>query len=705
MSKYIKQLTQVLLTVIAVTLAGCGGGGGGSSDSGNTNGTAVGAIQTPLWCQAPAVLNATGDGCVVNPCVYPQVDDGAGGCAMDLNAWIDGSNGITMPEPEYIPAANEVVLYYILEDENYDGWGLHAWNDAVCNSYSDFDADGGTSWTVPLAPTGIDTNFGAYWVMNVIDAPNCVNFIPHNLDTETQTTDLHATLTPIEQNPTNQFFVVEGWEAFLFPYPRTFASTIIPGGGALTCVAPQILNETGDACIDPAIDTFVPGEADLYLKGDFNAWENVDTYLFSYADNVYSMVTRLEPSVDAYNFKIADAAWSEATSFGATLTEEAVVLGEAKTLTVTEAENISISVSVAANYQFTFDATDPAAPVLTVIEVPLDKVMYVKGTMNEWSNTQAMVYVGEGVYTSEFTLAVAEYEFKVADADWTESTNFGAAQGDEALLLETPKNLVFGEDIAMNITLNITEAGNYTFSLDASVPDVPVLTVVNAIPFGSATLYLKGEMNEWGGNLEGFDFTYADNNYTLITTVPAGLHQFKIADADWNDAATLGAVAGDEAIVAGEAKTLTLLDEANLTFEFAADTLYRINVDATDKNAPVLSVDVHVPFAGRTMYLKGEMNGWGGELEGYAFTYAASGIFTLDTTLAAGPYNFKIADVDWADDSTVGAATDDGTVVLGEGKTLVLPGDDNLFIEVSEEKSFHFTLDASIPSAPVLTVE
>jgi hypothetical protein len=242
MSKYLKQLAQVMLGIMAITLVGCGGG-----SDGGTNAESV--VKTPLWCQSPQTLNAAGNACelVITACQYPEIADDIGLCVMDTNQWIDGSNAIVMPQPEYIPAANEVVLYWIREDANYDGWGLHAWNNASCNSYSDYEAEGGTSWTVPLQPTGIDTNFGAYWVMNLTDSPNCINLIPHNLEADLQTSDLTIELATLAQNPTNAFFIVDGLEeSSIFPFPRTFASTVVPGGSTLSCTAPQILNEVGD---------------------------------------------------------------------------------------------------------------------------------------------------------------------------------------------------------------------------------------------------------------------------------------------------------------------------------------------------------------------------------------------------------------------------------------------------------------------------
>ena len=699
MSKYIKQLTQmVMLALFAVTLAGCGGG---------SDGTLKADLETPLVCKLPNTINAAGTGCEFIPslCNYPEVDDGAGSCMMDMNEWIPGSNDIDMPVPEYVVGAGEVVLYWSLISGDYDGWTLHAWNNATCNSYSDFDQpEGGTAWDAGVAPTGIDPNFGAYWVMSLIEQPNCINFIPHNGDDKTK--DHMAELFTPAHNPTGSFFVLDSHRELLFAYPRTLASLVVPGGGTLQCEAPLVLNDAGDECIDDptALEVFVPGEAVLYARGSFNGWENQDAYAFSYADNIYSMVVHLEASPDVYEFKIADANWSEPTSFGTLAGEEDVVLGEAKVLTVTEGQNIKITASEAANYQLTFDATDPQAPVLTVIQVTYDQVMYVKGSMNEWSNTDAMTYVGEGVYNLEYTLDAGDYEFKVADANWTEATNFGAAEGDEALTLGEPKTLVFGEGIAMNIAMSITEAGSYNFTLDASVPEAPVLTVVNAVPYGDKVLYLKGTMNGWGGDLDGYGLAYADNHYTLTRVLAAGAHEFKIADPDWLDTSTMGGLPGEGAVVLGEAKTLTLPGDDNLTLELTEDTLISIDVDATDKNAPVLTISQHVAFAGRTMYLKGTMNGWGGDLVGYEFTANAAGLYTLDVTLPVAAYEFKIADTDWQDDSTVGSVTGSEVVTLGEANTLTLPGDGNLTLDITEEKEYTFSLDAAHPMMPALTV-
>jgi pullanase-associated domain-containing protein len=714
-----KLMSLVTLIFLASVLTACGG---------NSEKTAV--VETPLWCKSPETINDAGTACelVITPCNYPEVaNPDTQLCEMDRGEWRPGANGIDMPQPVYTAGANEVVYYYQLTSGDYTDWGLHAWNNDDCNSYADFDRPiGGTSWTAPLAPTGIDPNFGAYWVMNIIEAPNCAYLIPHNLETSTQTADLRVELATAETNPTGSFFILEGFEEdYIFPYPRTFASLVVPGGATLTCEAPLIINEAGDECItDPSIvATFVPGESVLYLKGEFNGWfgeatdDDLKTYNFNYveATSTYVMATSL--TAGTYSFKVADIDWSDATSFGTATGEEEVVIGEAKTLTVTDGQNISITVAADGNYQFSFDASDPENPVLTVTEVSLGKVMYVKGSINGWANTSPMVYEGNNIYTSVYSLAAGDFEFKVADDDWSDPTNFGASVGDLVQELDVAKTLVQGRDeagdpLAQNISLTIASDGSYKFTLDTTDPQAPILTVSNAIPFGNAVMFLKGTMNGWGGVADGFEFSYADNHYTLIATLTPNTddngdiiaHSFKISDPTWADGSTVGSVDGDGALVVGEARTMTL-PGANIDLLVSSETLYKFDLDATNKAAPILTVTEHVPFAGRAMYLKGAMNGWSTN-EDYLLSYADN-TFTLITSIPAGSYEFKIASDGWEDDSTIGALPDSGVVTVAEALTVATKtngGADNLSLEVPVDTLYKFVVDTSDAAAVTLTV-
>jgi hypothetical protein len=70
----------------------------------------------------------------------------------------------------------------------------------------------------------------------------------------------------------------------------------------------------------------------------------------------------------------------------------------------------------------------------------------------------------------------------VSGRDWTSPTDFGAppeADNDQAVTLDTPKNLVLkdGDGSNSNLQLTITEADTYIFTVDASDTDAATLTV------------------------------------------------------------------------------------------------------------------------------------------------------------------------------------------------------------------------------------
>ena len=67
-----------------------------------------------------------------------------------------------------------VTIHYNRPDNNYAGWGLHLWGDAI-------DPSEATQWGAPKPPTGTD-EFGAYWNVKIQDATKPVNFIIHNGD-------------------------------------------------------------------------------------------------------------------------------------------------------------------------------------------------------------------------------------------------------------------------------------------------------------------------------------------------------------------------------------------------------------------------------------------------------------------------------------------------------------------------------------------
>jgi pullulanase len=83
------------------------------------------------------------------------------------------------PEPIVTAGENELIIFYNRADNNYNGWGLHLWVNETCTSYE----GPAVEWSAPIAKTGDDPNYGAYWVVNLkadYTDTDCVNYIMHS---------------------------------------------------------------------------------------------------------------------------------------------------------------------------------------------------------------------------------------------------------------------------------------------------------------------------------------------------------------------------------------------------------------------------------------------------------------------------------------------------------------------------------------------
>jgi pullulanase len=102
----------------------------------------------------------------------------------------------TLPVPVVTVADNQLLIFYNRPDHDYDDWTLHLWNNEACNAYADFDADKGTDWQTGSAQTGIDPNYGAYWLLDLsAEHSDCANVIVHKGDVKDIAGDLQVDLT------------------------------------------------------------------------------------------------------------------------------------------------------------------------------------------------------------------------------------------------------------------------------------------------------------------------------------------------------------------------------------------------------------------------------------------------------------------------------------------------------------------------------
>jgi len=210
-TKLVQLLAMVLITMV---LTACGGG------STVKSGTSL------LTCNVPMVPNALGTTCVAPKpiqCAPPTVPDALNEqciVAADPNA----------PAPVYFPAADEAVLYYnrsavgannTANDPSYQGYRLHTWNDATCDSYAPpFDS---SDWSNGHQYDGIDPNYGAYWIVKLkTDHSACGNFIIHKgTDNAGKALGASDSKMPLNQNDatfTRMNFTFDG-EPSVYEFP------------------------------------------------------------------------------------------------------------------------------------------------------------------------------------------------------------------------------------------------------------------------------------------------------------------------------------------------------------------------------------------------------------------------------------------------------------------------------------------------------
>ena len=322
-----------------------------------------------------------------------------------------------------------------------------------------------------------------------------------------------------------------------------------------------------------------------------------------------------------------------------------------------------------------------------------DTTVYVRGGMNGWGEVDNFTYLGDGVYQVAIELEANDYEFKVASGDWS-TVNLGAPESGNVVEEGVDFTLTSGGE---NLALSIVNASTYMFTIDASNIDAPVLTVRNEEPFVGTTVYIRGDMNDWS---EANPFTYiGGGKYSATFNVVANSYNFKVASADWSTV-NMGAPADDSDVLLGEEQLLLAGSNDNLAITFATSQEYTFTFDASDLNAPTLSVHKAEMFADTNVYIRGDMNSWG---EVDTVTYQGNASYSVEIDLAAASYGFKVASGDWST-FNLGAGADGGVVNLGQPLVLSQGSNDNLSFIADEAATYIFTVTGPNPDTPTVMI-
>ncbi|MEN0038613.1 MAG: alpha-1,6-glucosidase domain-containing protein [Cellvibrio sp.] len=229
-----------------------------------------------------------------------------------------------------------------------------------------------------------------------------------------------------------------------------------------------------------------------------------------------------------------------------------------------------------------------------------------------------------------------------------------------------------------------------TVSLGTSAP----------VPYGDTAVYVRGDVSAAGWDATAANRMQYDGDgiYSVLLNVPAGTHNFKVAEANWSNP-NLGS---NQVITLGSPITLAQGSNDNISITVATAGVYRFELDASvSTTAPTLTVSDPDTYKGTAVHLRGTVtaSGWDANA-GNQLTYEGNSVYGISVAMTPGDYMFKLASSDW---STVnlGSST---AVTLGDGVILTPGSNDNINFTVTTAATYRFVVDARNAAAPVLKV-
>jgi len=299
--------------------------------------------------------------------------------------------------------------------------------------------------------------------------------------------------------------------------------------------------------------------------------------------------------------------------------------------------------------------------------------LFVRGAYHtaDWSADDAnkMKYFGNGKFllnyeygehTDETAEGDVSHNFKVADSDWSEPTNFGIDAGDDGATVNgVAIDVTVGEGVAENVSASFTENTIYQFELDASKPEEPTLSV-RTLPLNEYTVVNVGELQ--------VPLTHkGDNKYTATRVqLEAGTFNLTIEDPS----------VGADQVAEVDGEGITLIPNGGaLTYTVEAKGEYDFVLDLADRDAPVFAIRSNIPFGKTPTFIRGGLNGWNAPAEDQLVYNESNRTYTAFYGLeAGGTYAFKFADDKWGD------GTYNPAINLGYGEVTISDDEDAITV-------------------------
>jgi len=387
--------------------------------------------------------------------------------------------------------------------------------------------------------------------------------------------------------------------------------------------------------------------------------------------------------------------------------------------------------------------------------VPFGAEMFVRGSVSsDWAavpGVNNLVNTGGNTLEAQFMITAGDHLYKVADDGWAIERAFTG--GDTQL-----DTLVTMTDVGgggPNGTITIARDGCYSWTVDGSDTNAPLLTVTNrdeiwdlhpvqvasadpvvqtaihnasgfTVPARTTAVFVQPQTGEActigadfntaafvRGGFNGWDTSaplkrVGDTDVLEATVnVTTGSHEYKVASDDWATVNCGGPEGGGTLPTPVDASTVLECGEnpENLSVDAAADSDLKFSLDTAALITPTITIGAPegTGFAGDIAMVRGGFNGWGN-----ADTMTAVGPDALEVTLnvTTGSHEFKVASDDWAtincggpkDGSPMGISLDTATTLSCNANPA------NLSLSFPADGDYTFSLDKLDAGNPTLTV-
>lgn len=269
--------------------------------------------------------------------------------------------------------------------------------------------------------------------------------------------------------------------------------------------------------------------SDYYLIGAFNGWSLKDPDVKFELQDDGNYALDYEGTLTS-GFKINDGTWGE-VNFGSNGTD----------LEVGVVYNLGSGGS-SGNINMTSNVTNPhlefnpeAATLLIAGQsvAPAAPVLYLRGDMNEWGASEKWQFSSSDdiSYTLSNVSVTAGAKFKIGDATW--GTNFGGAEDNVSVALNTPvvltgdgKDLILaegGDDLTFTFNLSTK---TLTVTTEGETPDPTPGPTPDPTPGDYSAWWINclGSFNDWKDN----GVQVNEENIATWTGLAIGTGEFKV---------------------------------------------------------------------------------------------------------------------------------------------------------------------------------